>query len=76
MVAVAGKAQLTTEYTLRPQPTTEAAVLTNTASHCGPSSAHPHIFTVNFSSLSQSRWEPLGSRLGWQRWWKNKERVA
>lgn len=28
MVAVAGKAQLTTEYTLRPQPTTEAAVLT------------------------------------------------
>ena len=27
MVAVAGKAQLTTEYTLRPQPTTEAAVL-------------------------------------------------
>ena len=48
----------------------------NTASHCGPSSAHLHIFTVNFSSLSQSRWEPLGSRLGWQCWWKNRERVA
>ena len=48
----------------------------NTASHCGPSSAHPHIFTVKFSSLCHSRFEPLGSRLGWQCWWKNREQVA
>ena len=75
LVAVAGKAQLTTEYTLRPQPTTEAAVLTTKPILLHIVARVLHTLTYSLSSslhsatAGLSHWVPgwggsVGGRIG------------